>query len=167
MPLRQGRPRNPFAWLKSRLFAPRKERLEKASGYSSIKLLYVEDVTDMRRMVAFTLPLMNKMFPTEDWPSVHVIEAEDGLDGVAKAKEYAPDVILMDLRLPGLSGTEAAMQIRQNPQTSHIPIIMITAFQEERVEEAAERVGAERAMHKPFEWVELMNTIVELANASP
>jgi CheY-like chemotaxis protein len=142
-------------------------RQKKLSAKDSIKLLYVEDSADIRYMVAFTLPLINEMFPRENWPSVEVIEAEDGLAGVAKAREYTPDVILMDLRMPRMNGAEAAIQIRHDPRTSHIPIIMITAFQEERVQEEAEKVGAERAMRKPFEWHELMTTIVDLANVSP
>ena len=165
MALRLVMPGGQSTWLKRHLFSSStpEGRQNKLSAKDSIKLLYVEDSTDIRCMVAFTLPLMNKMFPRENWPLIEVIEAEDGLTGVAKAKEYLPDIILMDLRMPKMSGTEAAMQIRQDPQTSHIPIIMITAFQEEKVEEAAEKVGAERAMRKPFEWHELMTSIVELA----
>jgi CheY-like chemotaxis protein len=165
MALRLGLPGDLPAWLKGRLLSTNtpKKRQKRFSTEDTIKLLYVEDTTDIRCMVAFTLPRMNKMFPKENWPSVEVIEAEDGLTGVAQAKEHVPDVILMDLRLPHMSGTEAAMQIRKDPQTTHIPIIMITAFQEEKVEEAAERVGAELAMYKPFDWHELMSSIVELA----
>lgn len=142
------------------------EEQESASADDVIKVLYVEDVSDLRRMVTFTLPLMRSTFPAEGWPSIQVVEAEDGLDGVAKAKEHLPDVIMIDLQLPGLSGTETALQIRRNAQTSHIPIILISAFREERVEEAAKQVGAELAMHKPFQWDQLMRAIVELASGN-
>ena len=135
------------------------------SPNNAIKLLYVEDTSDVRHMIAFMLPLMNELLPVAKWPLIEVIEAEDGLVGVEKARAHLPDIILMDLRLPKMSGAEAAMQIRSDPKTSHIPIIMLTAFEEEKVEEAAEMVGAERAMHKPLDWGELMNAIVELTNS--
>jgi twitching motility two-component system response regulator PilH len=134
------------------------------SSNDAIKLLYVEDESDVRHMIATMLPLMNEMLPAGNWPLIEVIEAANGLAGVEMAKEHLPDIILMDLRLPNMSGTEAAMEIRKDPKTSHIPIIMITAFQEDRVEEAAAQVGAERAMEKPIQWGELMNAIVELTN---
>jgi CheY-like chemotaxis protein len=140
------------------------EQPESASAEDTIKVLYVEDVSDMRRMVAFTLPLMKSTFPAAGWPPVEVIEANDGLDGVAKAKEHMPDVIIIDMQLPGLSGTETATRMREDPQTSHIPIILSSAFREERVEEAAKQVGAELAMHKPFQWDQLMRAIVGLAH---
>lgn len=141
------------------------EQPESASADDTVKLLYIEDVSNMRRMVAFTLPLMKSMFPAAGWPSVEVIEAKDGLDGAAKAKEHMPDVIMMDLQLPGLSGTETAAQMREDPQTRHIPIILTSAFREERVEEAAQEVGAELAMYKPFQWDQLMRAIVDLARS--
>ena len=132
---------------------------------NAIKLLYVEDIKDVRQMVATMLPLMNEMLPNRTWPLIEVIEAENGLAGVQMAKEHLPDIILMDLRMPKMSGTEAALEIRKDPRTSHIPIIMITGFREEKVEEAAARTGVERAIRKPIEWNELMNAIVELTNS--
>jgi CheY-like chemotaxis protein len=134
------------------------------SPNDAIKLLYVEDISEVRHMIAMILPLMNELFPAANWPFIEVIEAENGLIGVEKAKEHLPDIILMDLRLPKLNGIEAARQIRHDPRTSHIPIIMITAFQEERVEEVAAQAGADRALRKPLDWGNLMNAIVELTH---
>ena len=130
----------------------------------SITVLHIEDDTYVRAMTAAALPLMNRSFPAEDWPTVQVIEAEDGLTGVAKAKEHLPDVVLMDVRLPKLDGLRAAAEIRDDPQTRHIPIIFLTVFGDEGVEEAAARAGTRRVIQKPFRWDELMRAIVEVTD---
>ena len=56
----------------------------------------------------------------------HVIEAADGADGVALAVRHLPDVIIMDLHLPGMSGWDAAAALRADERTRDIPIVMIT-----------------------------------------
>jgi two-component system cell cycle response regulator DivK len=55
------------------------------------------------------------------------IEAETGEDGVARALEHAPDLVVMDIHLPGISGIEALAQLRATPATSAIPVIAFTA----------------------------------------
>jgi len=139
------------------------EGRETASTNDTIKVLYVEDSDELRRVVGYALPQMHKFFPTAGWPFVEVIEAKDGLAGVAKAKEHLPDVIVLDLWMPKVNGIEAAIQIRDDPQTSHIPIIILSVFDDERVQDAARQAGAERLVCKPFQWDELMKAIVEVA----
>jgi two-component system cell cycle response regulator DivK len=56
------------------------------------------------------------------------LEAETAAEGIALASEQLPDVILMDLRLPDLDGTEAARMLRAEPRTSHIPVVAVTAL---------------------------------------
>ena len=127
----------------------------------SIKVLHIEGDTYVRRMVASGLPKMGKAFPAQGWPAVQVVEAQTGLDGVAKAREHLPDVIIMDVSLPGLNGLEAAAAIRRDARTTHIPIIILTVFEDQRVQEAATRAGVQRVIQKPFRWDELMKAIVE------
>jgi two-component system cell cycle response regulator DivK len=57
-----------------------------------------------------------------------VVEARSGEDGIARAREYQPDIILMDLQLPGIDGTEAMRTIKGSPIGSSIPIVALTAF---------------------------------------
>jgi CheY-like chemotaxis protein len=56
-----------------------------------------------------------------------VFEAEDGTSGIAIAKKEKPDVIIMDVRLPDMRGSEAAVILRQDKETKHIPIVFVTA----------------------------------------
>ena len=57
-----------------------------------------------------------------------VIEARTGEEGVARAQDSQPDVILMDLQLPGINGTQALRLIRNNPRGADIPVVALTAF---------------------------------------
>jgi two-component system cell cycle response regulator DivK len=56
------------------------------------------------------------------------LEAVTATEGIALASEHLPDVILMDLRLPDLDGTEAARMLLAEPRTSHIPVVAVTAL---------------------------------------
>ena len=56
-----------------------------------------------------------------------VFTAENATDGIAVTKRELPDIIVMDVRLPDMRGTEAAMILRQDPTTMHIPIVFVTA----------------------------------------
>jgi len=64
-----------------------------------------------------------------------VFEAENAADGIAVAKEKRPDVIIMDVRLPDMRGTTAARMLRQDKETSSIPIVFVTASIAEGLEE--------------------------------
>ena len=57
-----------------------------------------------------------------------VIEARTGEEGVARAQDSQPDVILMDLQLPGINGTQALRLIRNNPRGADVPVVALTAF---------------------------------------
>lgn len=59
--------------------------------------------------------------------SFHVIEAVSGMDGIKKAKRHIPDLILMDIQMPGMDGIEAMEMIREMKELAHIPIIALTA----------------------------------------
>ena len=94
-----------------------------------------------------------------------VQHALDGITGVSAAREHVPDLILMDMGLPGLDGWEAARQIRANPDTAHIPIIALTAHAlPEDVQKAIE-VGCDAYQTKPVVYMRLMKKIDELVNA--
>ena len=75
-----------------------------------------------------------------------VIVAADGEDGVARAQEAAPDLVLMDLSLPGIDGWEATRQLKAAPETKAVPVLALTAHamagDREKVEEAAAEPAA-------------------------
>ncbi len=78
-----------------------------------------------------------------------IIFAEDGAQGVEKAVSEKPDIILMDVVMPNLNGFQATRQITKNPETSHIPVIMLTSKDQETDKVWAERQGASDYLTKP------------------
>jgi len=86
--------------------------------FGGARLLLVEDIESNRDVVKGYLQNCN----------IQIEEAENGKIGVAKATEYLPNLILMDVQMPEMNGIEASRSIRQNPLTAHIPIIALTAF---------------------------------------
>ena len=79
-----------------------------------------------------------------------VVEAHSGEDGIVRALEDRPDIILMDLQLPGIDGTEAMRTIKQTPMGSSIPIVALTAFAMSEDRERALRNGFDGYLSKPI-----------------
>jgi two-component system cell cycle response regulator DivK len=82
--------------------------------------------------------------------SYRLIEANDGETGVATAQNELPDLILMDIQLPKLSGLDATRRLRADPGTAAIPIIVITSFALSGDSEKAKKAGASAYMAKPY-----------------
>ena len=116
-------------------------------------ILYVEDNEFNRKIVRDLLA----------HSSYRLIEATDGEAGVAAARETLPDLIIMDIQLPRLSGLEATRQLRAEPRTAHIPIIAMTSFALAGDEEKARAAGAVAYLSKPYSPRELRRLIGELA----
>jgi twitching motility two-component system response regulator PilH len=91
-----------------------------------------------------------------------VLTAESGEQGVATAKEHLPDVILMDIVMPGLNGFQATRQLSKNDSTSHIPVIIVTTKDLESDRLWGMRQGAKGYLTKPVEDATLLKTINEV-----
>jgi two-component system, cell cycle response regulator DivK len=91
--------------------------------------------------------------------SYRLIEAMDGEQGVARAQSDLPDLILMDIQLPKLSGLDATRRLRADPKTAHIPIIVITSFALSGDSEKAKNAGASAYLAKPYSPRELLQMI--------
>lgn len=91
-----------------------------------------------------------------------VITAESGEEGVAKAKETLPDVVLMDIVMPGLNGFQATRQLSKNDSTSHIPVIIVTTKDQATDRLWGERQGAKGYLTKPIEDKILMSAISDV-----
>jgi CheY-like chemotaxis protein len=81
-------------------------------------VLVVEDDPDIRALLRLTLEVAG----------YDVVEAENGIDGFAAARQYEPDAILMDMSMPLMDGCQSTRRIRQNPRLARVPIIACTAF---------------------------------------
>ena len=91
-----------------------------------------------------------------------VITAENGEEGVAKAKEVKPDVVLMDIVMPGLNGFQATRQLSKNASTAHIPVIIVTTKDQETDRMWGQRQGAKGYLTKPVDDAVLMKAIAEV-----
>ena len=88
-----------------------------------------------------------------------VITAEDGLGGVATAKSEKPDLVLMDVVMPGLNGFQATRKLTKDPETAHIPVVLVTTKDQETDRVWGERQGAKDYLVKPVEEQALMETV--------
>jgi len=107
---------------------------------SKEKILIVEDEADIRELIAFNLDLCG----------YEVLKASDGQEGLEKAKKEAPDLILLDLMLPGIDGFEVCRNIRSREDIKNCPIIMLTARTEEENIVKGLDMGADDYITKPF-----------------
>ena len=103
------------------------------------KILIVEDVEFNRELLVQLL---------ED--DYELVSADDGAKGVAMAKSERPDLILMDMSLPIMSGYEATQAIKSNPALAHIPIIALTAHAMSGDEEKTRAAGCDGYLAKPL-----------------
>ncbi|QPC83237.1 response regulator [Phototrophicus methaneseepsis] len=87
-----------------------------------------------------------------------VLEAVDGLTGVAMAEREVPDLVLMDINLPDIDGLEATQRIKNNPQLGHIPIVALTANAMYGDEERILAAGCDAYISKPVS----KNALVEI-----
>ena len=120
---------------------------------SAKTILYVEDNELNRKIVR---DLLRRT-------SYRLLEASDGEAGLAMAREYHPDLILMDIQLPKVSGIDAMRALRQAPATAETPIIAITSFALSGDHTKAKDAGASAYLAKPYSPRELLSMIRELA----
>jgi len=91
-----------------------------------------------------------------------VITADNGADGVAVARSEKPDLILMDVVMPGLNGFQATRQLTRAPETADIPVVIVTTKDQETDRVWGTRQGAKGYLVKPVSEESLITTIEEL-----
>lgn len=104
------------------------------------KLLIVEDEADIRELISFNLEMSG----------YEVEKARDGEEGLALAKSKKFDLIILDLMLPGMDGIKVCSQLRKNPSTADVPVIMLTARSEDDDIVNGLETGADDYITKPF-----------------
>ncbi|PYM11595.1 MAG: response regulator [Candidatus Rokuibacteriota bacterium] len=120
---------------------------------SSKTILYVEDNELNRKIVR---DLLRRT-------SYRLIEAPDGEAGIAAACEQHPELILMDIQLPKVSGLDAIRALRGTPETAETPIIALTSFALSGDDQKAKDAGATAYLAKPFSPFDLLTMIRSLA----
>ena len=115
-------------------------------------ILYVEDNEMNRKIVRDLLKRT----------TYKLVEAHDGEAGVAKAIEIRPDLILMDIQLPKISGLDATRKLRADPATAATPIVTITSFALSGDDLKAKEAGATAYLAKPYSPFDLLNVIRKL-----
>src|SRR5688572_17256578 len=91
---------------------------------------------------------------------MHVVEAVDGVAGIEMVRRQHPDVLLLDLALPGLDGQTVARRLKADPRTADVPIIIVTAAAEEETRLWALRLGCDDFLEKPVELRTLTAAVV-------
>ncbi len=117
-----------------------------------MKVLYVEDHPAQS-------DIMKQML---EFSGYEVVLAGSGEEGIVQAKQSCPDVILMDLRMPGMGGIEAIKQLKKDPAMAGIPVMVISAWTSRRNREEALAAGATKFIGKPVDAKRLKDEINKL-----
>ncbi|MEP7050724.1 MAG: response regulator [Pseudomonadota bacterium] len=110
------------------------------------RILVIEDESDIRQVLDYNLKSAGH----------EVVEAARGADGLRLVREREPDLVLLDLMLPDMSGTEVCRSIKDNPATRALPVVMLTARGEESDRVVGFEIGADDYITKPFSVRELV-----------
>ena len=116
------------------------------------RILVVEDGVDLRAVVVAVLTQVC---------GYETIEAANGREAVARAVSEKPDLILMDVELPDISGIDAARAVKSNPRTAHIPIIAQTGWGSQQWKAAPVAAGMVAYLQKPVSMELIISTIEE------
>ena len=119
------------------------------------KVLVVDDERDMVEMLRYNL----------NERGYDVLAASNGLEAIKQVRNHQPDLVLLDLMLDGMDGFTVCEILRQQPSTSSVPIIMITAQIGEMVRRNGLDSGADDVINKPFSPEKLMNHMEKVFEA--
>jgi len=114
-----------------------------------VTVLLAEDDADIRDLVTFKLRQQG----------YEVRAFEDGLSALASARDEMPDLALLDITMPGMSGLDVCRELRADPATADVPIILLTARAQESDIETGFAVGADDYVVKPFSPRELVSRV--------
>lgn len=113
------------------------------------RILVAEDEADIRFMTCFTLR----------YGGFEVIEAVDGAQALELAQQVAPDLILLDAKMPRLDGYEACRRIKALPAIQHIPVVFVSALGQEQEIARGRTAGAVDYLLKPYVPEDLINKV--------
>lgn len=118
----------------------------------SRKVLLIEDEPNIIEAIRFLL--------SRDGWVVHT--HANGTDAVDEVTRVSPDLVVLDMMLPGRSGMDILRDLRANPDTAKLPVLMLTARGQSRDRDMAEKAGVNRFMTKPFSNAEVLDAVRDL-----
>jgi two-component system alkaline phosphatase synthesis response regulator PhoP len=121
-----------------------------------MRILIAEDERDIRELIAFSLR----------YGGYEVLEATNGTEAVEVARNEAPDLILMDVRMPKMTGYEACQKLRDIPETANIPVVFLSAKGQEAEIQQGLKAGAMEYILKPFAPDELVKRVGQILNTN-
>lgn len=98
---------------------------------------------------------------------IEFLEAKDGLEGLAKAKGHKPNLVISDVRMPGMDGFELCAAIRADPDLHTTPIVLLTSLHDDASRKKGKLVGASAFLTKPVSVEELRRTVSEILHLPP
>lgn len=116
----------------------------------SHKVLIIDDEDDIREVAALSL---------ESVAGWEVVTASSGSQGLARAVEHRPDAILLDVMMPGMDGPTTFRELRKNPATAKIPVLLLTAKVQSSDQRRFADLGVEAVLFKPFDPLTLSDQI--------
>lgn len=93
-----------------------------------------------------------------------IVTANDGEEGLQRAKATLPDLVLMDVVMPGLNGFQATRKLKKDPATAHIPVVIVTTKDQDTDREWGMRQGANAYLVKPISAEALLGQVAELVS---
>ena len=119
---------------------------------SAMKLLFVDDQSDIREVVSYALELD---------PAIEVRTCGSGLEAVSMAAAWRPDIILLDVMMPGMDGPTTLQRLRGAPETASIPVLFVTSRTQAAEAEHFLSLGAAGVIAKPFDPLTLAGSVRE------
>jgi CheY-like chemotaxis protein len=114
------------------------------------RILIIDDEDDIRQVAALSLETV------AGW---EVVVASSGAQGLARAVDYQPDAILLDVMMPGMDGPSTFRELRKNPATAKIPVLLLTAKVQSTDQRRFADLGVEAVLFKPFDPLTLATQI--------
>ncbi|UXH76764.1 response regulator [Roseateles amylovorans] len=120
-------------------------------------IIAIDDQPDIRKLIRMTL----------EFKDFQVIEADSGEAGLALVRQHRPDLILLDVMMPGLDGFAVSNTLAADPELRRIPVVMLTALDRPKDVEAGLHTGARAYLTKPFSPMALIQLVGRLSQEAP
>ncbi|MDF1726476.1 MAG: response regulator [Sulfitobacter sp.] len=118
-----------------------------------IKLLHVEDDADIREIAQMSLEMSGDF---------EIVQCESGEKALATVADYTPDVFLLDMMMPGMTGRQTLEKMREMPHLKNVPAIFMTARAQQSEQDELRQIGASEVISKPFDPMSLADQIKEI-----